>query len=318
MKILVLILLVLAGIFLYQRAKSLATSERKGPAPELKPKPEAETTFDADAKPEAETKPEATVTPETSSEAALKADSKAAETDSKPVAEPAAEPAAVTEAEQAAESAAPKAESAAPNKESVAVADKPAPSQSAVEAQSKPEPVAESRVAAEQNTSSAPQSSSESKSSSELKSSSEPKPAAEQKAAPSIPAFASGALASALAAYHGADSAAARLVQLQAVIAECYRQRKDADHLSLGASLGDDAAKLLLELTGNGTELAKGVELKGALFMQLSTLLNDKGEFDAAIALCRQALALGLSDGTVTGFEGRISRIEKAKGKAGA
>ncbi len=50
--------------------------------------------------------------------------------------------------------------------------------------------------------------------------------------------------------------------------------------------------------------------------MHLSTLLNDTGMFDKAIEVCQKAITYGLSDGTVTGFEGRISRIEKAKAKA--
>jgi hypothetical protein len=48
----------------------------------------------------------------------------------------------------------------------------------------------------------------------------------------------------------------------------------------------------------------------------MSTLLNDNGEFDAAIAICKTAIKHDVSDGTVTGFEGRVTRIDKAKAKA--
>ncbi|MGS0728874.1 hypothetical protein ACVBKF_21935, partial [Shewanella sp. 0m-11] len=57
-------------------------------------------------------------------------------------------------------------------------------------------------------------------------------------------------------------------------------------------------------------------EVKGTGMMHLSTLLNDNGDFDSAISICKTAIEYGLADGTVTGFEGRITRIEKAKAKA--
>ncbi|MCP3129474.1 hypothetical protein [Shewanella sp. KJ2020] len=113
--------------------------------------------------------------------------------------------------------------------------------------------------------------------------------------------------------YQQATSVLERYTALQNIIAECYKQRKSADYLNYGAQL---AQPYLLLFRNACAEQGKDVELKTSGFLHLATLLNDTQAFDAAIALCREALTLGLSDGTVTGFEGRISRIEKAQAKA--
>ncbi|MCT8864084.1 hypothetical protein [Shewanella xiamenensis] len=113
--------------------------------------------------------------------------------------------------------------------------------------------------------------------------------------------------------YQSAETELARYNALQDVIAECYKQRKSTDYLAYGAALCE--LYLALFHRANATK-PKQVELKTTGFMQLATLLNDTQAFNEAIALCQQAVSLGLTDGTVTGFEGRISRIEKAQAKA--
>jgi tetratricopeptide (TPR) repeat protein len=45
----------------------------------------------------------------------------------------------------------------------------------------------------------------------------------------------------------------------------------------------------------------------------LAIALEQQGDYDDAIDICRRALDLGLEDGTKTGFEGRIRRLEKRK-----
>lgn len=113
--------------------------------------------------------------------------------------------------------------------------------------------------------------------------------------------------------YQSAETALARYNALQNVIAECYKQRKSTEYLAYGAAL--HGLYLALFHSANA-EKPMELELKTPGFMQLATLLNDTQDFDKAIALCQEAIKLGLTDGTVTGFEGRISRIEKAQAKA--
>lgn len=126
-------------------------------------------------------------------------------------------------------------------------------------------------------------------------------------------AWANVTLVRAFEEYQGATSASARYTALQNMVAECYKQRKSADYLNYGAQLAEEYIALFQAASA---EQGKDTELKSSGFLHLATLLNDTQAFDAAIVICRKALALGLSDGTVTGFEGRINRIEKAQAKA--
>ncbi|MCS6180253.1 MULTISPECIES: hypothetical protein [Shewanella] len=126
-------------------------------------------------------------------------------------------------------------------------------------------------------------------------------------------AWANVTLVRAFEEYQGATSASARYTALQNMVAECYKQRKSADYLNYGAQLAEEYVALFQVASA---EQGKDTELKSSGFLHLATLLNDTQAFDAAIVICRKALELGLSDGTVTGFEGRINRIEKAQAKA--
>ena len=53
-----------------------------------------------------------------------------------------------------------------------------------------------------------------------------------------------------------------------------------------------------------------GVVPRVTTFQHYSTLLEEDGRFEEAISVCRMALELGLKDGTKSGFEGRIGRIQ--------
>ena len=59
-----------------------------------------------------------------------------------------------------------------------------------------------------------------------------------------------------------------------------------------------------------------GVLPRVPTFQQYATILAEDYQFEDAIAVCRTALDLGLSDGTQSGFEGRIERIKKKQKKA--
>lgn len=102
---------------------------------------------------------------------------------------------------------------------------------------------------------------------------------------------------------------------LEEVIAHCYKLRKQADYCAYGAKLSDNYLRLFKQLKSDDTFKS---ELKGGAFMQLTTLLNDVEDFDAAIKVCQQAIDYQLDDGTVTGYAGRLARVEKAKAKAQA
>lgn len=48
-------------------------------------------------------------------------------------------------------------------------------------------------------------------------------------------------------------------------------------------------------------------------FQQLATVLAEDGDFDEAIEVCKLAMGYGLVDGTKSGFEGRIARLERKR-----
>lgn len=48
-------------------------------------------------------------------------------------------------------------------------------------------------------------------------------------------------------------------------------------------------------------------------FQYLAAILSERGEYDKAIEVCEKAIAFGVSDGTKSGYEGRIERLEKAR-----
>jgi hypothetical protein len=113
----------------------------------------------------------------------------------------------------------------------------------------------------------------------------------------------------------GSTDLVVRYHAMLSAIGECYKQRKAPEYLQFGAGLAPGYRALFADYLEYHKAEMPDVEIKGAGFMQLSTLLSDAGEFEQAIELCRQAQQLGLSDGTVTGFEGRLARIEKARDK---
>ncbi len=101
-----------------------------------------------------------------------------------------------------------------------------------------------------------------------------------------------------------------------AAISECYKQRKSQQYLIYGYSLADHFIEAFERYLAYRREHNITTALKGTAFMQLATLAQDNGNFEHAVGICNKAIANGLTDGTVTGFEGRIRRIEKAGAKA--
>jgi len=116
-------------------------------------------------------------------------------------------------------------------------------------------------------------------------------------------------LSQAMSDYRSSTGKAVKHQALLGAIAECYKQRKQSEYCVYGTGLTTEYLSVFAELESPSSE-------KGVGFMSLSTLLNDSGQFDSAIEVCQKAIEYGVLDGTVTGFEGRITRIEKAKAKA--
>lgn len=58
--------------------------------------------------------------------------------------------------------------------------------------------------------------------------------------------------------------------------------------------------------------LSLDCELRVPAFQLLATVLAERDAFEAAVAVCEEALRLGLEDGTKSGFRGRIARIRRS------
>ena len=60
-----------------------------------------------------------------------------------------------------------------------------------------------------------------------------------------------------------------------------------------------------------------GVLPRVPTFQNLSTLLAEDGQYQAAIELCEKAIGFGLTDGTKGGFPARIARLKRQAAIAG-
>ncbi|MCC5878480.1 MAG: hypothetical protein JJU03_01090 [Idiomarina sp.] len=118
------------------------------------------------------------------------------------------------------------------------------------------------------------------------------------------------------AALEETDDPLARHRLYQQVVEQCYRGREDKAfrfallHYAQAhiAEFGDISGPLKKQ---NGGKLPQV-----ATFKHYAAVLTDAGQYDEAIAVCQQALSYDLKDGTKTGYQGRIERIEKLKAKA--
>ncbi|MGI2170040.1 hypothetical protein ACROAE_07570 [Shewanella sp. MF05960] len=129
--------------------------------------------------------------------------------------------------------------------------------------------------------------------------------------------WASDSFVQLVAVANTASDAQAQHDALANVINHCYKMRKQSDYCQYGAALKLAYLDLFRVVYQQHVANDNAQDIKAPAFMQLSTLLNDIGEFGQAISVCQQAIEYHLTDGTVTGFEGRINRIEKAQAKAG-
>ena len=70
--------------------------------------------------------------------------------------------------------------------------------------------------------------------------------------------------------------------------------------------------------TNSRTNKGKPALPRVPTFQYLATILAEKGEYDQAVAVCQKAISFGLSDGTKSGYEGRIKRIRLIQERAKA
>ncbi len=121
----------------------------------------------------------------------------------------------------------------------------------------------------------------------------------------------SGDLAKWIAALTNTTDPLERHRLLQCILEFTYKNRKKEEHRESFRTYARMHAK---ELPGIMpalvSQIGDGVK-KIATFKQLAIVLEEDGAFEEGIQVCREAIALGIEDGTKTRFQGRAARLQK-------
>lgn len=145
-------------------------------------------------------------------------------------------------------------------------------------------------------------------------------PASALEATDNIPmpdsSWANDTLTQAVKTFISSDDTLEKNRAILGAIANCYQHRSQSELSHFGASLAPHYASFFTQNLDSMTTTASDIHKKGSGFMQMATMLSDEKKFEQAIEICQLALAHKLTDGTQTGFAGRIKRIEKAQAKA--
>lgn len=133
-------------------------------------------------------------------------------------------------------------------------------------------------------------------------------------------AWSSGSIDRMLAAMDKPCHPVDRHYLLQATVAEAYRRRKSSP--AMRETCERVAFQHIVEFPSLAAALRRDAKRSGlddtlpvvTTFQQLATLLTEKGDYERAIEVCKIAQSYRLSDGTESGFKGRIERIRKKAG----
>jgi hypothetical protein len=111
-----------------------------------------------------------------------------------------------------------------------------------------------------------------------------------------------------------AEEPVAQHLVLSKIIDLAYRERADAAMREILLENGQRYISLFPQLLpALQAELGENVRTI-PVFKQMAIALDEDGEYEAAIAVCRTAMEHDMDDGTKTGFAGRIRRIQKKAG----
>lgn len=103
---------------------------------------------------------------------------------------------------------------------------------------------------------------------------------------------------------------------LNTLVSEAYKARFDP---SMARIVDEYSQVYLAELPHIWPKLRrewKGITPTIPIFRDYASFLTERGEFDKAAKLCRQAIDLDLHDGTKGGFSARLARILKKSAQA--
>lgn len=99
---------------------------------------------------------------------------------------------------------------------------------------------------------------------------------------------------------------------LMHIVDQAYKARNSTENAAILRQVAEMHLKefhtikqaLLADLNGMGLPHV-------TTYQKYATFLTENGEFEKAIAVCEEAIAHGLYDGTISNYKGRIERIKK-------
>ena len=97
-------------------------------------------------------------------------------------------------------------------------------------------------------------------------------------------------------------------------IGQTYYQRSDEKYAEVCEAIGMDYVDFFAE---NFQLLSrrKGYSLHNLGFKYLAIILAERENFEQAVSVCQKAISFNLTDKTKTGYEGRLQRINKQRGR---
>jgi hypothetical protein len=129
-------------------------------------------------------------------------------------------------------------------------------------------------------------------------------------------AVAAGNLAEMARLLGEADTPMERHDLLSALVSAAYAGRSQPDMRKRLYEYGQMYTDSFDEMLPHLQEASEGEPVNSPVFKCLAISMEEDLQFEEAVALCRKALKRGLVDGTKTGFEGRIRRLQRKQASA--
>jgi len=126
-------------------------------------------------------------------------------------------------------------------------------------------------------------------------------------------AWTSGELAEMVNALEVKTNLVDRHFLLMGIVNHTYKQRKDRKMRDLCKTVSELHMREFRRIAPSLRKDMGGSLPRVTTFQHYATVLTEDGEYDKAIDVCQKAISFGLHDGTQSGFEGRIARIEKKR-----
>ena len=95
------------------------------------------------------------------------------------------------------------------------------------------------------------------------------------------------------------------------IVDAAYKEREDSEHRQLCLEYGQRYIEEFPQMEADLREAHEGDLPLIPVFKQMAITLEEDGDYEAGIAVSETAIAHEVEDGTKTGFEGRIKRLQK-------